>query len=72
MDSHVDAGSLALTPPPVSHETQVSHCRSARSPGFGNRVAFDVRGFHDVLGAGSLPLDVLERRIDAWIARQPR
>jgi uncharacterized protein (DUF885 family) len=31
-------------------------------------AAFDLRGFHDeVLGAGSLPLDVLERRINAWI-----
>ncbi len=32
---------------------------------------FDIRGFHDeILGAGSLPLDVLEQRIDTWIAAQ--
>jgi uncharacterized protein (DUF885 family) len=31
--------------------------------------AFDIRSFHDqVLGGGSLPLDLLEMRIDDWIA----
>ena len=31
---------------------------------------FDIRAFHDeMLGAGALPLDVLEERMDAWLAR---
>jgi uncharacterized protein (DUF885 family) len=31
---------------------------------------FDIRAFHDeVLGAGALPMDVLERSINAWIER---
>ena len=34
---------------------------------------FDIRAFHDtVLGAGALPLDVLERRINEWIAARSR
>ena len=29
---------------------------------------FDLRAFHDlVLGGGDLPLQLLERRVDAWI-----
>jgi uncharacterized protein (DUF885 family) len=32
---------------------------------------FDLRAFHDqVLDSGALPLDVLDARIDAWIAAQ--
>jgi uncharacterized protein (DUF885 family) len=32
---------------------------------------FDVRAFHDeLLGAGALPMDVLESRMRTWIAAQ--
>jgi uncharacterized protein (DUF885 family) len=34
---------------------------------------FDIRGFHDtVLGGGALPLTILEKRVDRWIADQKK
>ena len=32
---------------------------------------FDIRAFHDeLLGAGAIPLDALEARMDRWIAAE--
>lgn len=32
---------------------------------------FDIRAFHDeILSGGSLPLDMLDARVDSWIASQ--
>lgn len=32
---------------------------------------FDIRGFHDtILGGGAMPLDLLERRVNTWVATQ--
>lgn len=34
---------------------------------------FDIRGFHDtILGGGAMPLHLLERRVDEWIAAEKR
>ncbi|WDS36326.1 DUF885 family protein [Pseudoxanthomonas sp.] len=49
-------------------ELEILSLRAKAQQALGDR--FDIRAFHDaILGGGAMPLDLLDARIDAWIAQ---
>ena len=50
-------------------QLKISAIRSKAEKMLGSK--FDIRAFHDeLLKDGALPLDLLEAKMDAWIARE--
>ena len=46
---------------------KIQELRSNAEKALGDK--FDIRGFHDVvLGGGAMPLSILERRVNDWVA----
>ena len=52
-------------------QLKILELRERAKTALGSR--FDIKAFHDeVLDSGALPMDVLEHRVDAWIATQKK
>jgi uncharacterized protein (DUF885 family) len=52
-------------------QLKIFELRDRAKTALGSR--FDIKAFHDeVLDSGALPMDVLEHRVDAWIATQKK
>ena len=50
-------------------QLKILELRERAKQALGNR--FDIRAFHDtILASGSVPLEILERSVDAWIGAQ--